>query len=71
MQMYQLGYPTFSNTETDWCDTHHFSAGPVNGPKLTRELRHRMDKLVHDFNDKMRHLVKAYDKTHHEKGSEV
>ncbi|CAI6330742.1 unnamed protein product [Periconia digitata] len=71
-QIYHLGYPTFFNVgseSSDWCDSHGFNVNIINGPKLDKSLRRRMNKLIKDFNDKLQHSIARYNSDHHNPGS--
>jgi SAGA-associated factor 73 len=52
------GYARFFNDETDECDDYSFGVWWL-GPKLKRELRQRMNKMVMSVNQKIRQSINA------------
>ncbi|KAK1243074.1 hypothetical protein MKX07_003702 [Trichoderma sp. CBMAI-0711] len=50
------GYARFFNADTDECDDYSFGMW-WRGPKLERKLRQRMNDMVVDVNNKIRHSV--------------
>ena len=61
-------YPRFFNEDTDWCDsqTLEIFPGPGYKPKLTKDLRHRLNRLAENLNSKIKFTINKYVKKHEE-----
>lgn len=56
-QLYHIFYSRFFNDQTDWCDRMSFGAIV---PKLTRELRKKLNLLANDLNRRLEGVVENY-----------
>ena len=59
-QVYHILYPRLFNAETDWCNDQSLGVFPFYKPRLTRELRSRLNDLVDRFSVAIRQSAEEY-----------
>jgi len=59
-QVYHILYPRFFNYDTEWCNEQSLGIFPGYKPKLTKDLREKLNLMADTLNEKLADIANAY-----------